>query len=153
MHIADASLSGIIMTRALLLFTSLALLLGCAHLSDAAIRKHLAGTWQVVLPAPNEHGLKMIYTIAPNGDFTRETLMSDADVHGVDMTGTMRIQDGCLIQTTDYMRVRRNARLPQTLRAKIMHADDREMVIVFDGNRKKDTFRKATPEAVTPAHP
>ena len=130
------------MARALLLFTSLLLLAGCAHLSDAGIRKNLPGAWHVVQPQLDRAGWKMIYTIAPNGDFTRETLMSHEGVHGVDMTGTWQIQDGYLIETITYMRVRRNAQLPQVLRWKIIHADDREMVVVPDGMTEKDTFRK-----------
>lgn len=86
----------------------------------------------------------MIYTITSNGDFTRETLMSHEGVHGVDMTGTLQIQDGYLIETITYMRVRRNAQLPQILRSKIIHADDSEIVVVFDGETDKTTFRKDT---------
>jgi hypothetical protein len=135
---------GIIMARALLWFTALLLLAGCAHLSDADIRKNLPGAWHVVLPSLNERGIKMIYKIAPNGDFTRETSMINEGVHGIDMAGTFRIQDGYLIQIVTYMRVRRKAHLPQVLRAKIIHADDGEMVVVFDGMTEKDTLRKDT---------
>src|ERR1035438_7857532 len=74
------------MARALLLFTSLLLLAGCAHLSDAGIRKNLPGAWHVVQPQLDRAGWKMIYTIAPNGDFTRETLMSHEGVHGFEMS-------------------------------------------------------------------
>lgn len=88
--------------------------------------------------------MKIIYMIAPNGDFTRETLMTTAGVHGVDMTGTFQVQDGYLIETITYMRVRRNAPLPQVSRAKIIHADARKLVVVFDGMTEKATFRKDT---------
>jgi len=86
--------------------------------------------------------MEIIYTIAANGDFTRETLMPAEGVHGLDMTGTFQIQDGYLIETITSMRVRRNAQIPQVSRAKIIHADDREMVVVFDGLTGKDIFRK-----------
>jgi hypothetical protein len=132
------------MARALLLFTLLLLLAGCAHLNDAGIRKNLPGAWHVVQPWMDKAGWKMTYTIAENGDFMRETLMSHEGVHGVDMTGTWQIQDGYLIETITYMRVRRNAPLPQVTRWKIIHADDREMVVVPDGMTEKDTFRKDT---------
>ena len=88
--------------------------------------------------------MKIIYTVAPNGDFTRETLMTTEGVHGVDMAGTWQIQDGYLIETVSYMRLRRNAELPQISRAKIIHADAVEMVVLFDGMTHKDTFRKDT---------
>jgi hypothetical protein len=141
-RVGELNISGTFMARALLLFTALLLFGGCAHLSDAGIRKNLPGAWHVVLPSLEQHGMKIIYTIAPSGDFTRETLMPTEGVHGVDMTGTFQIQGGYLIETITYMRVRRNAPLPQVSRARILHADDREMVVVFDGTTEKATFRK-----------
>ena len=135
------------MARALLLFTSLLLLAGCAHRRDAAIRKNLPGAWHLVQPPLDKGGMKITFTIAPNGDFKREILMTSNGipvVDGVDMAGTWQIQDGYLIQTVTYMGVRRNAQLPQVSRSKIIHADDRELVVVFDGMTEKDTFRKDT---------
>jgi hypothetical protein len=119
------------MARALSLFAWWLLIAGCALLSDAGIRKNLPGAWHVVLPSLEEHGMKIIYTIAPNGDFTRETLMTTEGVHGVDMTGTFQVQGGYLIETITNMRVRRSAQLPQVSLARIIHADDTEMVVVF----------------------
>jgi hypothetical protein len=145
--VAQLSTLGIIMTRALLLFTSLLLLAGCAHLNDADTRKNLPGVWHVVQPQLDKAGWQMIYTIAPNGDFTRETLMSHEGVHGVDMTGRWQIQDGYLIETITYMRVRRDEQLPKVLRWKIIHANDREMVVVPEGMTEKDTFRKTRDDA------
>lgn len=130
------------MIRALLLFTCLLLVAGCVHLNDAGIRKNLPGAWRVVQPQLENAGWKMIYTVAPNGDFVRETLMSREGVHGVDMSGTWQIQEGYLIETIKYMRVRRNEQLPKVLRWKIIHADDKEMVVAPEGMTEKNTFRR-----------
>jgi hypothetical protein len=135
------------LARALLLFTSLLLLAGCAHRRDADIRKNLPGAWHLVQPALDQGGMKITFTIAPNGDFKREILITSNGVtivDGVDMAGTWQIQDGHLIQAVTYMGLRRNAHLPQVSRAKIIHADDSGMVVVFDGVTEKDTFRKDT---------
>ena len=140
-------LFAIIMARALLLFTSLLLLAGCANQRDADIRKNLPGVWHLIQPPLDKSGMKFTFTIAPSGDFKREILMTSNGVpifDGIDLTGTFRIQDGYLIQTVTYMRVRRNAQLPQVSRSKIIHADDSEMVFVPDGMTETNIIRKDT---------
>ena len=136
---------GIIMARALLLFTSLLLFAGCAHQRDVDIRKNLPGAWHLVQPSLD--GIKLTFTIAPNGDFKREILITTNGVpivDGIDMTGTFQIQDGYLIQTVTYMGVRRNAQLPQVTRSKIIRADDNELSFVPDGMTETDILRKDT---------
>src|SRR5579872_6865475 len=135
------------MARALVLFASLLLLAGCAQRRDADIRKNLPGTWHLVQPPLDKGGMKFTFTIAPNGDFKREILITSNGVpifEGVDMTGTFQIQDGYLIQTVTYMRVRRNAHLPQVSRSKIIHAEESEMVFVPEGMTETDIIRKDT---------
>jgi hypothetical protein len=129
------------MTRALILFTSSLLLAGCGSRSDTAIRKNLPGAWHVVL-SPEESGSQSIFSIAPNGDFTSQLIFSNG-VHSIDIAGTLQVQDGYLIETVTNS-TQRNAHLPLVSRAKIVHADDSEMVVVFDGTTDKHTIRKDT---------
>ena len=96
---------------------------------------------------PSLDGIKLTFTIAPNGDFKREILIATNGVpivDGIDMTGTFQIQDGYLIQTVTYMRVRRNAQLPQVTRSKIIRADDNELSFVPDGMTETNILRKDT---------
>ena len=131
-------------TLGLLLFTSLLLLGGCAHLSDADIRKNLTGSWLVVQPPLDKGGLKITYTISPSGDFTREIFMSHEGFRGVDMTGTWQIRGGYLIETIQYMGLRRNAQLPKVTRWKIIRANSRELYSIPDGATEIETLRKVT---------
>jgi hypothetical protein len=132
------------MALTLLLFTSLLLLGGCAHLSDADIRKNLTGSWLVVQPQLDKADLKITYTISSSGDFTREIFMSHEGVRGVDMSGTWQIQDGYLIETIQYMGLRGNAQLPKVTRWKIIHANGRELVFIPNGMTEIETLRKVS---------
>ena len=131
-------------TLGLFLFTSLLLLGGCAHLSDADIRNNLTGSWLVIQPPLDKAGLKITYTISPSGDFIREIFMSHEGVRGVDMSGTWQIQDGYLIETIQYMGLRRNAQLPKLTRWKIVHSNSRELDFIPDGATEIETLRKVS---------
>ena len=126
------------MTRALLLITSLLLLAGCGHRSDAVIRKNLPGTWHMVT-SPEDRGSRSLFRIAPNGDFTNQVISSQG-VHIVEVAGTFQVQDGYLIGAV----IQQDSQLPHVSRAKIYQADESEMVIGYDGTTNRYTLKKDT---------
>ena len=89
-----------------------------------------------------ESGSRSIFTIALNGDFTSQLIFSNG-VHSIDIAGTLQVQDGYLIETVTNS-TQRNVHLPLVSRAKIVHANDSEMVVMIDGMTNKITIHKDT---------
>ena len=92
--------------------------------------------------------MKLTFTIAPNGDFKRNILLTSNGIQVgdvIDMAGKFQIQDGYLIQTVAFMtRTNGHPHLPQVSRSKIIHANNHEMVLVPDGMTETDIIRKDT---------
>ena len=109
------------------------ILTGCSKApSDAEVSKNLPGAWHVVPSSAEQNGNKIIFTIAPNGDFTRHGVSSDGVHSSLDIAGTLKVQDGYLIETITNSS-QRGARLPRVTREKIIRANDHEMVVVIEG--------------------
>jgi hypothetical protein len=109
--------------------------------SDANIRKNLTGAWHVVPFLPGgDSGSKIIYTISPNGDFTRQGIFTNG-LHSFDMSGTLQVQDGYLIETVTNSSQKR-VHIPRVSREKIIRADDREVVFTIEGMTNQITIQK-----------
>ena len=133
------------MTRPLILFTSLLLLTACNHKSDTEVRKNLPGTWHVDFSSTIDAGSKSTFTIATNGDFVCQTASSNG-VHAFELVGTFQVKDGFLIENVTKSS-QPNTHGSFVSRARIIEADDNEMVVMFDGaggTKNKITIKKDT---------
>ena len=117
-------------------------LIGCGHRSDAEIRKSLPGAWHFVQASSGGNGDRSTFTVAPNGDFTSEVVRSDGTLV-VQTAGTFQVKDGYLIGTvTNSSQSQSKKHLPFVLRAKIVQADAKKMVIVAEGTTNRMTIEK-----------
>ena len=128
------------MRPALTLFTSLLMLTACDHRSDTAVLKNLPGTWHVDFSSTKGTAGKSTFAIAPNGDFTHQTI-SPNGIHTNESVGTFQVKDRVLTQTTTKSSYT-NWHVPIVRRARIISANSREMVVVFDDTKDKFTIRK-----------
>ena len=115
-----------------------------AATSDAEVSKNLPGAWHVVPSSAEQSGNKIIFTIAPNGDFTRHGVSSDGVHSSLDVAGTLKVQDGYLIETITNSS-QRGARLPRVTREEIIRANDHEIVFTVKGMTNQITIQKDTP--------
>ena len=148
MAVAELGSLGIIHTlmKNILPVIALGLILtGCSKApSDTKVSKSLPGSWHMVPLSAEQSGNKIIFTIAPNGDFTRHGVSSDGVHSSLDIAGTLKVQDGYLIETITNSS-QRNAHLPRITREKIIRADDHEIVFTVEGMTNQITIQKDTP--------
>ena len=126
--------------RLIVILFALLLLAACNHRSDTAVRKNLPGTWHVDDGSPTH-----TFTVAPNGDCVDHSVVGtpDTGTQTVETDGTVEVKDGFLIHTITKSS-RTNATVPLVLRARIIRADDREMVINPEGTKDNIVLRKDT---------
>ena len=117
-------------------------LTACSHRSDVEIRKSLPGTWHFVQASSSDKGDQSMFTIAPDGDFTNDVIRADGTL-AFEIAGTFQVQDEYLIGTVTK-HSQKGKSLPYVLRAKIYHADEREMVIGYDGMTNQLILKKDT---------
>jgi hypothetical protein len=110
------------------------------HKGDAQNRRGLQGAWHADFSRTPDSGSRSTFTIAANGDFVREGV----DSHGAPLNrlaGTIQITDGFLIETVTNT-TQPNTTVPYVLRARIIHADDKELIFRFGGARVDSILRK-----------
>ena len=116
------------------LFALVFLLTACSHRNDAEVRRNLPGAWHYDLSSTADRGGTSTFTIATNGDFVCQTVVSNG-IHTVELAGTFQVADGYLVETVTRS-TQPNARIPFVSRAQIIQADAQEMIISFDGTNK-----------------
>ena len=94
--------------------------------------------------SPDGSDNKIIFEIAPNGDFTRHGVSSGGIHSSLNVAGTLKVQDGYLIETITNSS-QRGARLPRVSREKIIRADDHEIVFTIEGMTNQIAIKKDVP--------
>jgi len=108
---------------------TLVIFVGCGHqndTSDTAVRKNLPGTWHSDVAPQTESK----FMVSANGDFECKTTFQ-GDTNGmqtIELEGTFQVKDGILIETVTKSS-QTNAHVPFVSRARVIQADDHEMVI------------------------
>ena len=118
------------------------LLAACSHRGDAEIRKRLPGTWHVAQAASSHKGSQIIFVIAPDGGFTNDVIRADGTL-AAEIGGTFQVQDRYLVGTVSKDS-RKSRSLPYVQRAKIIRADDREIIIGSDCTAQTTALKKDT---------
>jgi hypothetical protein len=124
---------------------------GCSRDADAQVRKRLPGTW--VLTGTHRNGSTFTSTIAVSkaGNYVCRIVShgESGSERSFDLKGMFRVQGGVLIDTiTNHSNT--NAVLPMIMRARIVHFDDREMVLESEPNQEVEfptnqvVFRKVS---------
>jgi hypothetical protein len=111
-------------------------LLSCQHFKhsrDAKIFKSLAGTWIMSLGS---------LTVHPDGSYVLQSTVSPSG-GVVTNEGTFQVRDGFLIDTVTKTS-QPNTEVPRVSRARIIRADDSEIVVNYEGARGETVFRKET---------
>jgi len=112
----------------------------CSHLSDAELRKNLPGTWHCVQAASSNTGSQNMFIIASDGSFTNDVIRADGTL-ATEIGGTFQVQDRYLVATVT-MDSRNSRSLPYVQRAKIIRADDREIIIGSDCTTQTTALKK-----------
>jgi len=113
------------------------------HRNDAEVRENLSGAWHADFSHTSDSGSKSTFTIATNGDFVCEGV----DSKGIPLNrlaGTIKIVNGFLIETVTNT-TQPNTSVPYVFQARIIHADEKEMVYRFEGARADSILRKDMP--------
>ena len=114
----------------------------CSHRSDVEIRKSLPGTWHFVQAASSNKGSQNMLIIALDGSFTNDVIRADGTL-ATEIGGTFQVQDRYLV-TTVTKDSRKSRSLPYVQRAKVIRADDREIIIGSDCTTQTTALKKDT---------
>ena len=112
----------------------------CSHRSDAEMRKNLPGTWHCVQAASSNQGSQNMFIITSDGNFTNDVIRADGSL-ATEIGGTFQVQDRYLVATVT-MDSRNSRSLPYVQRAKIIRADDREIIIGSDCTTQTTALKK-----------
>jgi len=123
-------------------FLLLALLLMSCGRRDAKIQQKLTGTWGVDI---NLKGRQLHSTsiVSPDGSFADE-ITGFADGRIMKTEGRLLATNGMLIDIVTK-NSETNARVPGTLRGRIVRLNDHELIVRWDGNDKDAVLQKVKP--------
>ena len=110
------------------------------HRKDADVRENLPGVWHADFSKTPDRGSRSTFTIGVNGEFVREGV----DSKGMPvnrLAGTIKVVGGSLIETVTNT-TQPNTIVPYVSRARIVHADGKEMVFRFEGALADSVLRK-----------
>ena len=102
------------------------------HAKDARIFKNLPGTWTMSIGS---------VTVQPGGSYV--LLYTESPTSVVTNEGNLEVRDGFLIDTVTRSS-RTNTRVPYVKRARIIQADDRELIIDNGGKSGLVLRKEAT---------
>jgi len=98
----------------------------------------LLGTWEVAGRHPGGSSFRSTINIDERGGYVAHVVVDfKTDTRTADMEGRFQIIDGVLVDTTTKDS-NPAARLPRTIRSRIVRIDSREMVIHWEPNEEMD---------------